>query len=192
LKCGDADLEKGEVSTNLHKAYHSRKIKTKKPLQGLEDEESADDEEALENEEIDEDEDEALEDEDENEVFSGRIGKPLRGYANKYNALRAELNEWPKERTKILRVLVTAAVTGKKGLPERNVQKGTSFPEYFIRCGAAQTELLFGREFKTLLETVRKGGQSLSEIYDKINKGEELRKRKRTDTAGRASKKQTF
>lgn len=142
MKCGDAELEKGENSTNLSKAYHGEK------------------------------------------------GELLKGYDNKHQALQAELKKWQSDDLKILRVLVTAAVGEQSCQPERCVPPGTFFPEYFIRCDVRRTELLFGREFKTLLKTVREGGQSLSEIYDKLNEGENLRKRKQTKQGGGQIKRQ--
>jgi hypothetical protein len=91
---------------------------------------------------------------------------------------------------KILRVLITAAVGEAIWRQERIIPAGTCFPEYFIRCDAGKAELLFGREFKTLLETVRKGGQSVSQIYDKLNNGENLRKGKQTEQGGQQKKRQ--
>jgi hypothetical protein len=64
---------------------------------------------------------------------------------------------------------VTAAVRPARGEVERVVARGTSCVEYFIRCDATQTELLFGSGFKVLLDSLRSEDKSLSAIYAKVN-----------------------
>lgn len=67
-------------------------------------------------------------------------------------------------------MLVTAAVQPVRGEKEPVVVRGTSCIEYFIRCNARQTELLFGSGFKVLLNSLRGKDECLSAIYAKVNR----------------------
>ena len=64
---------------------------------------------------------------------------------------------------------MTAAVQPAGGDLEPVVVRGTPCVEYFVRCDARLTELLFGSGFKVLLDSLRSMDESLSAIYAKVN-----------------------
>jgi hypothetical protein len=108
-------------------------------------------------------------------AYISKTGVPNKIYLEQIQALEKELEAWsapdpaPAPEFRILRVLVTAAVRPARGEVERVVARGTSCVEYFIRCDATQTELLFGSGFKVLLDSLRSEDKSLSAIYAKVN-----------------------
>lgn len=64
-----------------------------------------------------------------------------------------------------------------RGDPE--AEEGSPCRQYFIRFDAEQTKLLFGDEFQVLLDAVRTGNKSLSEIYHDLNVERKGSKRRR-------------
>lgn len=113
-------------------------------------------------------------------AYHSEKGDLLEGYSDKYNTLKRELQKWSASTLRILRVLVTASVNAAKGdTGDPEAEKGSPCRQYFIRFDAEQTKLLFGDESQVLLDAVRTGNKSLSEIHHDLNVERKGSKRRR-------------